>query len=331
MNTGSAAVPRRILAVVVTRIGDSLLCTPALRALKARWPESRLTVWAHPKRCDVLANLPFVDRLQPLGFSRRWRSRLGLAGRFDLALVFSDDLAQIALARRVASSVVAFAGRAAPAEGLTLVRQPADEHAAVARMSLLSPLGIVADDLRLAYRVSEAERAWAETWRQGKGAPLVALQLHSFPTKAHRDWPFDHFVRFVELLCVAYPAAGFVVTGDALARPSAARLQALFGSRVVSMAGELDLRRTGALLSCVDLYVGVDTGPTHLAGALGVPMVALYHAAYPGRNLAPRQHPACTVIEHPQTGGDVQAAEMADIPPELVCSAATALLERTFS
>ena len=79
----------------------------------------------------------------------------------------------------------------------------------------------------------------------------------------------------------------------------------------------------------LDLYIGVDTGPTHSAGALGIPMVALYHCAYPGRNLAPLQHPACAVIEHPLTGRSVDtAASMADIPVALVVQAAMELLAR---
>ena len=79
----------------------------------------------------------------------------------------------------------------------------------------------------------------------------------------------------------------------------------------------------------LDLYIGVDTGPTHIAGALGIPMVALYHSAYPGRNLAPLQHPACVVLEHPQTGKSAATtASMADIPVVVVLQAATDVLAR---
>lgn len=80
----------------------------------------------------------------------------------------------------------------------------------------------------------------------------------------------------------------------------------------------------------MDLYVGVDTGPTHIAGALGIPMVALYHPAYPGRNLAPLQNPRCRVIEHPRTGSDSSAdVNMADIPAEQVWQAASELLRES--
>lgn len=319
--------PRRILAIVVTRIGDTLLCTPALRALKARWPEAELSVWAHPKRLEVLAGLPCIDRLQ--GYD--WRRKLGsrLRGRqYDLALVFADEGEQIACARRVATQVVAFAGKADSAPGLTLVEQPA-AHAVTARLALLAPLGIESAEPQLAYRVSAAEANWAEQRLAGCGRPLIALQLHSFPTKAHRDWPFEHFAQLVEGLRAAYPQAAFVVTGDALARASAARLRQRCGDCVSSLAGDLSLRQTAAVLAAVDLYVGVDTGPTHLAGAVGAPMVGLYHAAYPGRNLAPLQHPCGRFIEHPLTGSaEARHADMAAIPVAPVLQAACELLER---
>lgn len=332
--TDTAAKPRRILAIIVTRIGDTLLCTPALRALKARWPEAELTVIAHARRGEVLEHLPFIDHLQGLNWLTYWRARLAFFGQpYDLALVFGDDQGHTKLALRLAKQVYAFNGsRQTPQPRLTLVNQPPDIPATQARLSLLTPLGISTDALRLAYFLTEAEKRKAAAWRAKLGKPLVALQLHSFPTKAHRDWPLAHFVRLIELMHADYPAACFVITGDAHARKSAETLAAKFGECIVSVAGEMSLRETAAVLASCDLYIGVDTGPTHLAGAVGIPLVALYHAAYPGRNLVPQQHPCCRMIEHPATGSDASRdADMADIPPEQVWVAASQLLAQRTS
>ena len=319
--------PQRILAIVVTRIGDTLLCTPALRALKQRWPEAELTVWAHPKRMEVLAGLPFINHLAGYTPWRRLSTHLPGTGRFDLAVVFSDEPAQIDVALRAAESVLAFSGKALAGPRLTLVPQPAC-HAVMARLALLSPLAIVTDDHRLAYRVSPEETAWAARFVADMGSPLIVLQLHSFPTKAHRDWPFAHFEQLVTRLRQDYPAANFVVTGDHLAADSAARLRERCGAFVHSAAGKLSLRQTAALLAQADLYIGVDTGPTHLAGAVGIPMVGMYHAAYPGRNLSPLQHARGRFIEHPLTACEnARTADMADISVDTVWQAANALLE----
>ncbi|WP_274727802.1 glycosyltransferase family 9 protein [Xenorhabdus bovienii] len=83
-------------------------------------------------------------------------------------------------------------------------------------------------------------------------------------------------------------------------------------------------------MSQLNLYVGVDTGTTHLAGALGIPMVAMYHSFHPGRFLAPQQHPKLAVIEHPI---DYQQATRQDamsaISVEQVWSSVQNLLENT--
>ena len=54
----------KILVVIVTRIGDTLLATPSIRAIKQKYPDSELTVMAHPNRYQVLENLFFIDKLK---------------------------------------------------------------------------------------------------------------------------------------------------------------------------------------------------------------------------------------------------------------------------
>ncbi|NJD24515.1 MAG: glycosyltransferase family 9 protein [Betaproteobacteria bacterium] len=328
-----STAPHSVLALVVSRIGDTLLGTPALRAIKETWPECRLTVIAHPGRLPLLAGLPWIDALLPWRPWRRWTALLPGAARYDLAFVFHPDRRQLDFARRSAGSVVAEAVPGIPpSEHLLLPALPAAPMVAVEqRLRLVRAAGADSSDQRLAYVVSANERKAAQARLAALGVaghrPLVALQLKSFPTKAHRDWPADSFAGLVDGLAARFPGARFIVTGDAGSAADAIRLGERCPGRVASLAGQCDLRETAAVLAEMDLYVGVDTGPTHLAGALGIPMVALYHAAYPGRYLAPRQHPRCRVIEHPRSGAaDARQASMADIPVDAVLQAAAELL-----
>ena len=83
------------------------------------------------------------------------------------------------------------------------------------------------------------------------------------------------------------------------------------------------------MMQQLDLYIGVDTGPTHLAGALGLPMVALYHCLHPGRYLAPLDHPNFLgVVEHPAAGGDCTPTRtMAEIGVDRVWEQVQAALQ----
>ena len=324
-----------VLVIIVARIGDTLLATPALRALKAAIPQGRLSVLAHPKRLEVLQHLPFIDVLEDITkISARARGWIGKQA-YDLALVYGRDAALVRYALRASKRVVAFEQRDAGlnARLAPAVPEPSPSiHAVLHRCLLLAPLDIAAADLRLAWQVTAEEKAWARKWR-GKhvaaGAPLIGLQIASFPTKSHRDWPVSSFEELIAGITAAHAGAQFLLLGDKAAAEKAAPLLVAYPHQVALAAGRLSLRQSAALMAELDLYIGVDTGPTHIAGALGIPMVALYHCAYPGRNLAPLQHPACAMIEHPLTGkSKATMASMADIPVAVVLEAAMKLLAR---
>jgi len=325
----------RVLVIVVARIGDTLLSTPILRALKAATPQGRLTVLAHPKRLEALQHLPFVDALE--GITKNTAQTRGWIGKpaFDVALVYGRDAALVRYALRASKRVIAFtqSDAALNTKLAAVVAEPAAAlHAVRHRALLLEPLGVAAADLRLAWQVTEEEQSWARDWRAAHeltGSPLIGLQIASFPTKAQRDWPVPYFQALIEGMIAPHSGARFVLLGDAAAAKKAEPLLAAYPRQIALAAGRLTLRQSAALMAGLDLYIGVDTGPTHIAGALGIPMVALYHSAYPGRNLAPLQHPVCVVLEHPQTGKSAATtASMADIPVAVVLQAAIDMLAR---
>jgi len=324
----------RITAIVAARIGDTLLVTPALRALKSLIPYGELTVLAHPKRACLLEGLPFIDRLGDTDKHRVfWRARTP-SKRHDLSVIWGSDQPLVNYGLRAARHTIAFESPNLPKDArlLQVPRPTISLHAVHERMLLAQAAGANTTDLRLAYVISESERAAARRWLDAASPAKrwVGIQTTSFPTKSHRDWPVEHFAALIAKLAAAYPDIGFVALGDKTALPAAHRLSAAAPGRVATAAGKFDLRMAAAVIDQMALYIGVDTGPTHIAGALGVPMVALYHCAYPGRNLAPLGHSALRMIEHPATGlpgADTQRS-MAEIPVEMVVQAATDLLEQ---
>lgn len=311
----------RLLVIVVARFGDTLLVTPTLAALKRCWPDAELTVLAHPGRMEVLENLPYIDRLAPITKqSAPWLGRWPFGPRYDAAIVYGGDHALYRFARRVARQVVAFASDdAALAHCIdhSVARPREPMHAVDERALLLQPFGIVPARRHLSYQVSSSEAAWAEQWmrQQGfAGRRLIGFQLQSFPAKAYRDWPVERFETLAKVLFERYPDAQVLLLGGPEGRAAAQALADKLGPRSTCVAGTLTMRQNAALLSRLTLYVGVDTGPTHLAGALDVPMVAMYHCFHRGAYLAPQEHPQLTVIEHPCPEDQVQReASMAEI------------------
>lgn len=321
--------PRDILFINVSRIGDTLLVTPAVRAVAARWPEARIHLLAHPKREEVLRHLPFVHRT---GAIEKHRARfLGwLPGkRYDLAFVCNFDAPLVKYALRIARKVIAFRQPSAAlnAKLYRVVDHPPPQacHAVDIQLMLPGVLGINPDGKHLAYRVTEEEDLWAKDYlsqeKLAERHPLIGLQVASFPTKAYRDWPIGHFRALCERIRMKWPQAHFLIFGGTLEMERTSELASELGTAATLCAGRLTLRQTAALMNCIDLYVGVDTGPTHLMGALHRPMVALYHGYSPSRVLAPLDHPCCQAIDHPLADNCTPEASMADISVDRVWEA----------
>lgn len=317
---------REILVINVSRIGDTLLATPAIRAIAAAWPGARITCLAHPKRREILERLPTIARLGAITKRRaRLMGRLG-GPRYDLAFVYGNDRPLIDYALRAARKVVAYrqGDAALDARLYRAVAPPPfqDKHSVLLHLDLPAALGIAPAGLALDYRVGDGERQWAErTLREAlpQGAsPLIGLQLASFPTKAYRDWPLDCFVALCRRILEAHPRAHFLIFGGAAERERTEAMQRQFPAQATRFAGKVSLRETAALMQRLDLYIGVDTGPTHIMGALGRPLVALYHCYSPSRLIAPLEHPCLYAVDHPRGAGCPPETPMREIGVDAV-------------
>ncbi len=324
-----------ILVIHVARIGDTLLVTPAVRALKQAAPKGRLTCLLHPARRVLYENLPWVDALGAITPKTAWlRGRLG-GERYDYALVYGNDAPLVRYALRVAGRVIAFrqCDDALNARLWRAVPAPASLHAVHERLLLPQALGVTTTDFHLAYLPTSDERAQAHAWLTQHvyaAGPLIGLQVASFPTKSYRDWPVDSFIELGRRVLTDHKGAQILIFGGKESRAAAARIAQALAPHAQSVAGVFDLRATAALLAQLNLYVGVDTGPTHLAGALGVPMVALYHCRHRGAQLAPLGHDRLAVIEHPATDRECTPDTSMDrISVEAVWQQARRLLQDT--
>jgi heptosyltransferase-3 len=325
--------------IYVSRIGDTMLVTPAVRALAQAWPAARVDFIGSAKSAEVFQHLPFVSRVRSL--SKKRARLLGRFGRpsYDLALVYGydGDGPFVEYALRIARNVIAFRQKKASLNPklLAAVEKPAYGtcHAVDYALALVKPLGIPSAGRFLSYCVSAEERRWAQgelaPLREKRRSPLFGVQVASFPTKAYRDWPIENFVEVCKRAREHYPDSHFLIFGGPDERDRTLRLHGELRGCSTHYAGRLTLRQTAALMQQIDLYVGVDTGPTHIMGALHRPMVALYHPYSPSRLLAPLEHPCLYAVDHPAAGtGCGPETPMAGITVDEVWSRVRQALER---
>lgn len=327
-----AKTPKRILVIYVTRIGDTMLITPSIRALADAWPEAKIDFIGSPTSAAVLENLPFIAQVSS-NKKRCIRFQGWFAARdYDLAVVYGydGDGPFVRYALRVARAVIAYTQKDATLNlklAVAVEKPPFGTcHSVDHFLALIAPLGIQARTRRLAYCVADAESAWARTTLNALIAsniprPLVGLQIASFPTKSFRDWPVQNFLAIACRILAAWPDAHFLILGGTLELDRTRWLTAELGPSATHIAGRFSLRQSAALMNELDLYIGVDTGPTHIFGALGKPMVSIYHGSSPSYLLAPLEHPCLYPVDHPFAGHVGNDASMADVTVDMVWDA----------
>jgi ADP-heptose:LPS heptosyltransferase len=297
-----AAEPERILALSLQKIGDAVTTEPALRILADKWPRASLEVAAAASlepgpdmgACEVFAMIPQVKRVHPV---RRRRDLRALAGTSDLVLVFGlrarDAWAGLRVrgGRGVALGY-GWGGRGAaldkayaPPPQIMLTATEARESGARAQHELWGELlvraGIAsADDVTRAGAprlvVPEKAARDAAALLVERDVPERFVVLAPWNAQPHYRWPEERWVSLASALSLPKVIVGGHARDEV---EHAARIAKTTGA--VSFAGQLPLDRTAALLARAALVVALDSGPAHVARAVGAPTVVLFGPGSP--------------------------------------------------
>jgi len=284
---------RRILVLHLNQIGDLAFTLPALKALREAFPQAHLTSVLRPHLAGLVADSGFVDSivyrpsggyLRVLGLARELR-RL----RPDLAIAFSQSSSMTLCAwlsgaphrigymdsdlARLLNHRVQERGIPCPAKVQHLLRALGLEP------EKKDYVGLV----RLAAADQEAgERLLAEHNLWGAG-PLIALAPGESDDRPYKSWSTSRFRDLAHRLAVQEQAR-LVVVGAEQDRALAEQIIAGLGERqACNLTGRTSPAELAAVLSRCDLLIGIDSGPMHLAAAMGRPVVGLFGPTDPGR------------------------------------------------
>ena len=153
---------------------------------------------------------------------------------------------------------------------------PRGMHELERSRAILTLLGIPVEDIRPELWISPGDRQEADAilrmhgWRPGD--VLICLGINA--SYARKRWPIDCFVQLARSLAVL-PDSRFLIVGSRRERENAELLRPVLGSRLINLAGQSALRVSAAILAACRLYVGNDSGPKHLAAALGKPVIEI--------------------------------------------------------
>jgi lipopolysaccharide heptosyltransferase I len=297
----------RIALVKLSSLGDVVHALPVAATLKAAWPRAHLAWIVERREAALLRDHPALDEVivadtrswrrartavaarAALGDIRALRRRLS-AWRFDVALdlqgLMKSGIITAACRAPVRVGFVAGWGRE-PLHALFInrrVRPSADAHHVVDQyLSLLGPLAIAERRREFRLPVAPTVEAQMEEWlvTTGLKPQRRLVVLNPGAGRADKRWPVEHFAVLARRLALEENAQVLVVWGPG---EDAAARAIVGGAGVATLAPPTDLDALLALLRRASVVVAADTGPLHLAAALGTPCVGLYGPTSADRN-----------------------------------------------
>jgi len=288
---------RALLVRVNVRMGNLLLVTPALAALRQALPRARLDVLCYDTYASLLAHDPDVDRV--IGFRRRMLCNPWALGRlvrtlrrerYDLvvegargASLFGALLAAVSGGRYRAGAA---GSRYQVCFNVHVPRRPNVEHKVDLLLAFLEGLGVrpVTRSLKVVLTEAERSRAQARCRAWGLQASDITVGI-IVGGRGRKRWPHGRLLELIQDI-QARPGVVVVLFPGPEERHEATRL-ARDLIHPVLVAPQLGIRDFAALLSACTLVVTGDTGPMHLAAAVGVPTIAVFHTTK-ARSYAPR-------------------------------------------
>lgn len=309
----------RILLVRLRLIGDVVFTTPAIGALRRRFPSAHLSYLVEPPAAPVVWGHPDLNEVivleRPRGLAR-WRSDLAMArrlraARFDVVIDFHGGPRSALLTR--ATGAPQRIGYDLPGRRWCYTtRLPwtrslvPPRHSVLNQWDLLGPLGIAPPDrsrdpVTMAVDAAAATRVDERLRTAGVEPTARLIVLHVSAGNPFRRWPAVAFAQTAAELAMADPRHRVVITSgpsEAAAAESVAhdaqRRAGAVASRIVR-SGDFDLAELRALVDRAALYIGGDSGPLHVAATSGVPVVALFGPTLPERSM-PWRHPGARAV-----------------------------------
>ena len=277
----------RILISRLGPIGDAILTMPVACALRRKYPHAHIGWVVEKPAARMLRNHESVDALieLPPEWNRSIKNLQSVRQelrkhKFQHTIDCQGGLWSSLLCRFTsAKKRIGFAGSAScvPARLLNnIVVTPVFTHVTDRCLELLTPLGVNAPKIRWNVPLTHQSREWAAGWRRTLRSDKLTV-LNPGGTHPAKLWEADRFGTTARYLRDRYDHQCAVIWRTPEEQIMAQRIVD-FAKGAAMMVPETDLHHLGALIETADLFISGDTGPLHLAVAVGTPTIGLYGA-----------------------------------------------------
>lgn len=310
-NRAAPHASRRVCIVLLSAVGDVVHTLPVVNALKRDDPTRHITWLLQPGPATLVRGHPAVDDIIVVERARGWRgfadARRALHARqFDITLALQDYI-KAGLLTSFTRAPVRLGFDRARARDLnwlfTNAHLPphARQHVQDEYLEFLAAMNVAAEPLEWRLGPRDDGRAWQREFTAGFDRPIVSLVIGS--SRPEKDWRPDRWAELARVLRTEYGLAP-VIVGVRTEREAATERAILAGAPGTVSALDSGLPRLTAILDASALVISLDTGPLHMAVALGRPVVSLLGYTNPARHGPYRRFQDLVVSAYGETTRD---------------------------
>ncbi|MEK7274070.1 MAG: glycosyltransferase family 9 protein [Candidatus Desantisbacteria bacterium] len=290
---------KKILVIKLVAIGDLVVALPALRALKQGFPHAHLTLMTTPRVREVVEGCPYLDEIIYYDILGKDKGISGLiklihtlkTKKFDLALEL-DHYYRITSLITYLSGIKNRAGFDLPGQGrrgLVTIKSPylINKHEVEAFLEMAKTVGVgdASSELVPIWTSKEDERDIDSFFEQNKIQPddfVVAIHPGTGPSATCRRWSPERFACLADWLIKEYKAR-VIFTGAPSEVELVNSILAFMQEKPIVAAGKTSLKQLAEIARRCGLFISVDTGPLHVAAAMGTRVIGLYGPNIPSK------------------------------------------------
>lgn len=283
--------PRKILLIKTVAIGDLVVALPSFKAIRDAFPSAHITLLTTPRVRQVVEDSPFFDEIiyfDPLGQKKESGlisiARKVRAAGFDIVIDFEHYyrfttlLAYFSKAPMRVGFDLPWQGR-----GLLFTRKipyPIEKHEVETFLELAGAVGASTEKQGLVeIAISAQDNDYTdelaiELGLNGAGT-VIGIHPTTSPVAMSRRWPAERFAQLADEL-VQEEKATIVFTGAPADKELVENIRSKMNQHSVSTVGRSSLKQFAALTKKMSLFISLDTGPMHIAAAMGTKVIGLF-------------------------------------------------------
>ncbi len=277
--------PSKILITRLHFIGDVILTTPVIRAVRQRFPNAYIAYLADKNAITLLENNPYLDELIPFDFKWNLKEQISFIRKlrdkkFDLVIdLFGNP--RSAILSFLTGAKIRIGGEFGWRKFLytnPIPRTNEKKNAIKFHLDYLKPLGIENSDLKTEIFLLEEEIKWGRNYLKSKGLDpdeKMIFGIHPGATWPAKMWFKENFAKLADKI-VSNFNAGVAITHSESETELAMDVFNLSSKRNIVVLDSLNLRQLASVLSNFDFYISNDCGPMHISAAVGTKTIGLF-------------------------------------------------------